>query len=167
MDYRALCPRRYHCELFVLWSTPFKILLWLLTVQVSTYQMQFKVNLCMAVLRAETEEYKKYETALMSQILCLYCFVILNAKLKRKMGNKQNCLLCPFQNFYRIWHTMLNNIVTCRPISRQHPKYTHATIEKILQELFFMWSAPCPSLGNGSLNTFPQKQSAEQQEIYC
>jgi hypothetical protein len=32
-------------------------------------------------------------------------------------------------------------------------------IEKVLQELFSMWSAPCPLLGNGSLNTFPQKQT--------
>jgi hypothetical protein len=35
----------------------------------------------------------------------------------------------------------------------------HATTEKVLQELFSMWSAPCPLLGKGSLNTFPQKQT--------
>jgi hypothetical protein len=50
-------------------------------------------------------------------------------------------------------------IVTCRPMSRQRSKYEHATIEKVLQEVFSMWSAPCPLLGNGSLNTFPQKQT--------
>jgi hypothetical protein len=49
--------------------------------------------------------------------------------------------------------------VTCRPISRQRPKYPHATIEKVMQELSSMWSTPCPLLGNGSLNTFPQKQT--------
>jgi hypothetical protein len=48
--------------------------------------------------------------------------------------------------------------VTCRTISRQHPKYAHA-IEKILQVVFSMWSAPCSLLGNRSLNTFPQKQT--------
>jgi hypothetical protein len=48
--------------------------------------------------------------------------------------------------------------VTCRAISRQRPKYMHATIEKVLQELFSMWSGPCPLLDNGSLNTFPKKQ---------
>jgi hypothetical protein len=31
-----------------------------------------------------------------------------------------------------------NNIVTCRPISRQRPKYAHATIEPMLQEQFSM-----------------------------
>jgi hypothetical protein len=50
-------------------------------------------------------------------------------------------------------------IVTCRPTSRQCPKYAHATIGKVLQELFSMWSAPCLLLGNWSLNTFPQKQT--------
>jgi hypothetical protein len=49
--------------------------------------------------------------------------------------------------------------VTRRPISRQRPKYAHATTEKVWQELFSLWSAPCPFLGNGSLNTFPQKQT--------
>jgi hypothetical protein len=51
------------------------------------------------------------------------------------------------------------NIVTCRPISRQRPKYTHTTIEKVLQEVFYMWSALFPLLGNVSLNTFPQKET--------
>jgi hypothetical protein len=37
-------------------------------------------------------------------------------------------------------------------------KYIHATKEKVLQEVFCLWSTPCPLLGNGSLNTFPQKQ---------
>jgi hypothetical protein len=44
-------------------------------------------------------------------------------------------------------------IVYYRPISRQHPKYTHATIEKVLGEVFSMWFAPCPLLGNRSINT--------------
>jgi hypothetical protein len=51
------------------------------------------------------------------------------------------------------------NIVTCRRISRQRPKKAYATIEKVLQELFSMWSATLPLLGNGSLNTFLQKQT--------
>jgi hypothetical protein len=51
------------------------------------------------------------------------------------------------------------HLVTCRPISRQRSKYAHATIKKVLQELFSIWSAPCPLLGNGSLNTFPRKQT--------
>jgi hypothetical protein len=42
--------------------------------------------------------------------------------------------------------------VTCTPISRQHPKYAHATLEKVLQKVFSMWSAVCPLLSNGSLN---------------
>jgi hypothetical protein len=49
--------------------------------------------------------------------------------------------------------------VTYRPISRQRPKYAQVTIEKVFQELSSIWSAPCPLLGNGSLNTFPQKQT--------
>jgi hypothetical protein len=32
-------------------------------------------------------------------------------------------------------------IVTCRPISRQRPKYEHATTEPVSQELFSMWFA--------------------------
>jgi hypothetical protein len=31
------------------------------------------------------------------------------------------------------------HIVTCRPISRQRPKYAHATIEPLLQEGFSIW----------------------------
>jgi hypothetical protein len=54
------------------------------------------------------------------------------------------------------------NIVTCGPISRQRPKYAHATIEKVLQEMFSMLSAPYPLLGNGSLNTFLQKLTMKQ-----
>jgi hypothetical protein len=53
----------------------------------------------------------------------------------------------------------LKNIVICRPISRQHPKYAQATIEEVLQEVFSMLSAPCSLLGNESLNIFPQKQA--------
>jgi hypothetical protein len=45
----------------------------------------------------------------------------------------------------------LKSIVTCRPISRQCPKHAHATTEKVLQEVFCMWSAPYPLLGNRSL----------------
>jgi hypothetical protein len=45
------------------------------------------------------------------------------------------------------------------PISRQRPKYVHATIEKVLQEVFSMWFAPCQLLSNDSPNTFPQKQT--------
>jgi hypothetical protein len=44
-------------------------------------------------------------------------------------------------------------IVTCRPNSTQRPKYAHATIENLLEEVFSMWSAPCPVLGNGSIDT--------------
>jgi hypothetical protein len=44
-------------------------------------------------------------------------------------------------------------IVTCRPISRQRPKYAHATIEKVLEEVFSMWSASCPVLGNRPIIT--------------
>jgi hypothetical protein len=51
------------------------------------------------------------------------------------------------------------DIVTCRPISRQRPKYAHEIIEKVLQESFSVWSAPCPLLGNRSLNTFSPKQT--------
>jgi hypothetical protein len=54
---------------------------------------------------------------------------------------------------------LIVNIVACGPISRQQPKYAHAIIEKVLQEVFSIWSAPFPLLGNGSLNTFPQKQT--------
>jgi hypothetical protein len=62
----------------------------------------------------------------------------------------------------RQWPCTPSDTVTCRPISRQRPKYAHATIEKILQELFSMWSAPCPLFCNRSLNTFPQKHTMEQ-----
>jgi hypothetical protein len=44
----------------------------------------------------------------------------------------------------------LNANVTCRPIYRQRPKYTHAIIEKEVQEMFSVWSAPCPLVGNWS-----------------
>jgi hypothetical protein len=42
--------------------------------------------------------------------------------------------------------------VACRPISRQRPKFAHATTEKLL-EGFSMWSAPYPALGNGPKDT--------------
>jgi hypothetical protein len=60
------------------------------------------------------------------------------------------------------WHY----IVSYRPVSTQRRRYAHATIEKGLQELFSMWSAPCPLLDNGSLNTFPQKCAVEQQDVH-
>jgi hypothetical protein len=50
-------------------------------------------------------------------------------------------------------------IMTFRHISTQRPKYAHITIERVLQEVFSMLSAPCPLLSNESLNTFPQKQT--------
>jgi hypothetical protein len=50
-------------------------------------------------------------------------------------------------------------VVKCRPISRPRPKHAQATIERVLQELFYMRSTPCPLLSNGSLNIFPQKQT--------
>jgi hypothetical protein len=53
---------------------------------------------------------------------------------------------------------LLKYTVTCRFIPRQRMKYVHATIGKVLQELFSIWSAPCPLLDNGSLNIFPRKQ---------
>jgi hypothetical protein len=59
----------------------------------------------------------------------------------------------------RIWSPPQFYSVTCRPISRQRPNYAHATLEKVLQEMFSMWSAPCPLLGNDSVNTFPRQQS--------
>jgi hypothetical protein len=58
------------------------------------------------------------------------------------------------------------NIVICRPISRQRSKYAHGMIENALQVLFSVWSAPCPLLGNGSLNTFPQKRTVEQWDVH-
>jgi hypothetical protein len=46
----------------------------------------------------------------------------------------------------------LQNIATCRPISRQRPKYPHAKIEKVLEEMLSVCPAPCPALGNGPIN---------------
>jgi hypothetical protein len=43
--------------------------------------------------------------------------------------------------------------VTCRPISRQRPNCAHATMEGVLEEVFSLWSAPCPVLGNGPIYT--------------
>jgi hypothetical protein len=42
----------------------------------------------------------------------------------------------------------LSRCFTTRPTSRQGPKYAHATIEKVLKEMFSMSSAPCPLLGD-------------------
>jgi hypothetical protein len=47
---------------------------------------------------------------------------------------------------------MYIHTVTYRPISRQRPKYVHTTIEKVLQEVFSICSAPWSLRGNGSLN---------------
>jgi hypothetical protein len=58
------------------------------------------------------------------------------------------------------------NIVTYRPISRQRSKYAQETIERVLQEVFSMWSAPCPLLGNGPLNTFPRQRIPRQHSDY-
>jgi hypothetical protein len=57
-------------------------------------------------------------------------------------------------------------IVTCRPVSRQHLKYAHATIKGVLEEefsmyrhiltreeVFYVWSAPCPVLVSGPIDT--------------
>jgi hypothetical protein len=60
---------------------------------------------------------------------------------------------------YLTFSTRRNDIVTCRHISIQRQIYAHATIGKVLQEVFCMWPAPYPLLRNGSLNTFPQKQT--------
>jgi hypothetical protein len=43
--------------------------------------------------------------------------------------------------------------VTCRPISRQLQKYAQATIEKVLEEMFYLGSTPSPVLGNGPIDT--------------
>jgi hypothetical protein len=51
--------------------------------------------------------------------------------------------------------------MTCRLTSRQRPKYAHATIEKVLQEVFSVWYVPYPLLGNGSLNTFPRRRTRD------
>jgi hypothetical protein len=44
-------------------------------------------------------------------------------------------------------------IVTCRPISRQRPKYTDTTIEPTSQQVFSMWF-----LYNGPINTHYRQQ---------
>jgi hypothetical protein len=54
------------------------------------------------------------------------------------------------------------NIVTCRPISTQRPEYANATIEKVLEEVFSMWSASYPVLGNGPIDT----QSDNRRDIF-
>jgi hypothetical protein len=55
----------------------------------------------------------------------------------------------------------VNYIVICS----FRPKYAHAKIENIFQEVFSMWSAPCPLLGNGSLNAFQHNEYAENNQI--
>jgi hypothetical protein len=45
-------------------------------------------------------------------------------------------------------------ILTRRTISKQRSKYTHATIENILEELFTMWSAPFLALGDGPIGAY-------------
>jgi hypothetical protein len=54
-------------------------------------------------------------------------------------------------NFHTSILRFIRKEVSCRLISRQRPKYAHGTIE--LEEVFSMWSASCPVLGNGSINT--------------
>jgi hypothetical protein len=50
--------------------------------------------------------------------------------------------------FYKLVRTL-----TYRHISMQRPKYEHATIETVLDEVFSMWSEPCPVLDNGPIDT--------------
>jgi hypothetical protein len=68
----------------------------------------------------------------------------------------------PFYVYFEIenkYSPILKYIVTCRPMSRQRPKYEHSSMERALQEVFSMSSAPCPLLCNGLLNIFPQRQT--------
>jgi hypothetical protein len=60
--------------------------------------------------------------------------------------------------------TFLFFIVICTPIPTQRLKYAHATIEKVSKEVFAMWSASCPLLGNSSADTFLQKHTVEQED---
>jgi hypothetical protein len=59
------------------------------------------------------------------------------------------------------------HIVTCtctrRTTFRQRPKYMHATIENVLEEMFSTWSAPCLGLDNGLMYThfFPSGGGVE------
>lgn len=48
---------------------------------------------------------------------------------------------------------LVHLILMYRSISRQCLKYAHATIEKILEEVSSAWSALCPLLGNGLIDT--------------
>jgi hypothetical protein len=43
--------------------------------------------------------------------------------------------------------------VTRRTISRQQPKYAHARVERVLEEVFSVLSAQCPLLGKGPTDT--------------
>jgi hypothetical protein len=65
-------------------------------------------------------------------------------------------MMCTFISWKSTLYNLLLNVcqytVTCRRISMQRPKYAHATIEKVLEEVFSVWSAPCPVLGNGPMN---------------
>jgi hypothetical protein len=45
------------------------------------------------------------------------------------------------------------HIVTRRLNSRWRPKYAQATIERVFEEVIPIWSAPCPVLCNGPINT--------------
>jgi predicted GTPase len=49
------------------------------------------------------------------------------------------------------------NIVTYRSISRQRPKYAHATIEKYCKNFFYIVGA-MPNARQRALNTYLQKQ---------
>jgi hypothetical protein len=52
----------------------------------------------------------------------------------------------------------LCDTVTCRHVSGQCSEYVHATIERILGEVFSVWSAPRPVLGNGLIYTHSDKK---------
>jgi hypothetical protein len=50
-------------------------------------------------------------------------------------------------------------LLTHIPASSLRPKYAHATIEMVLEEVFSMWSAPCPVLGNDRIHTHYEKHN--------
>jgi hypothetical protein len=58
------------------------------------------------------------------------------------------------------WKSSCDTTVTCRPIFRQRMKYAHATIEKVLHELFSMYSALCPLLGKRVAKFIPTEANA-------
>jgi hypothetical protein len=60
--------------------------------------------------------------------------------------------------YMRTFVYMCVYIVTCRPVSRQRPEYAHATKERVLEEVFSMYSESCPVLGNGPIYTHSDKR---------